>query len=240
MSDQDPTVTPFSAEPTPAVEPAPAPVQDPVPVAPSFQIPEAVKSLVGEGMKYATPEDALQSIPHAQSHIEKLEEELASVREDLIKRKAVEDVLQEINKTPSESVSEPQITQEQLDALIESKLATKESMAIAKANTNEVVSKFVDVYGDKDKAQEVYTQKAADLGIPVDTINNLAATSPKAVYELFGISPTKESAPVKLNSNVNSEAAINNARAPVAPKSVMGQSTHAADIAAWRASAPTE
>lgn len=246
MSDQLDTatpVTPFSAEPAAPVAPVtaePAQVQDHVPTAPSIQIPEAVQSFVGEGKKYATPEDALQSIPHAQHHIERLEEEMASLREDLSKRAAVEEVLAEINKKPVDIPSEPQLTQEQLDALIDNRLATKEAQTIAQKNTSEVVNKFIEAYGDKEKAIEVYTKKAADLGIPVETINNLASTSPKAVFELFGMKPESTPPPTKINSNVNSEAVVNNqVQAPVV-KTVMGRSTYTDDIAAWRASAPTK
>lgn len=236
-------VTPFSAEPAAPVAPVvpaePVAVQDPVP-APSIQIPEAVQGFVGEGKKYATPEDALQSIPHAQHHIERLEEEMASLREDLSKRAAVEDVLAEINKKPVDTPSEQPLTQEQLDALIDNRLATKEAQTIAQANTSEVVNKFIGIYGDKDKAVEVYTQKAADLGIPVETINNLAATSPKAVYELFGMTPEQTPPPSKISTNINSEAVVNNpVQAPVV-KTVMGQSTYKDDIAAWHAAAPTK
>jgi len=244
MTDQS-QATPFTAEPVVAapVEPvAPvqaAEVQDPVPVAPAFQLPESVKNLVGEGMKYATPEDALNALPHAQSHIENLEQEMANLREDLSKRIAVEDVLKEINKTTPESVTAPQLTPDQLDELIDNRLSTKEAQAVAQSNTAEVVSKLSEVFGDSDKANEVYKQKAADIGVSVDYLNELTSKSPKAVFELFGIKPTNVS-PAKINSNINSEAVFNQAPAPQAPKSVMGRSTHKDDISAWQAAAPTE
>ena len=236
--------TPFTEENAPVVpaEPVtPALVQDPVqvPVTPVFQIPEAVRGLVGEGMKYATPEDALQSIPHAQHHIETLQEEMAGLREDLSKRKAVEEVLQEINKTPTPE-AEPQLTPEQLDALIDKRLTTKEAQTVAQSNTDSVVSKLSEVYGDKDKANEMYQQKAKDLGLSVDYLNNLTATSPMAVFELFGIKSVNESPVSKINSNVNSEAVFNQAPVKEEVGSVMGGSTNAKDIAAWNACAPTE
>jgi len=244
MTDQV-QATPFQESPASAPEApvkvdAPEQVQDQVQAAPAFQIPETVKDLVGEGMKYATPEEALQSIPHAQHHIENLEQEMANLREDLSKRKTVDEVLQEINKMPTESKAEPQLTQEQLDALIDTKLATKEAQTVAKSNTDSVVKKLSEVYGDKGKAEEVYIQKANDLGLSVDYVNSLAATSPKAVFELFGINSVNESPAPKINSNINSEAVINQAPAKQERMSVMGGSTNAKDIAAWNACAPTE
>jgi len=233
--------TPFTQEPvTPVVTEPVVEVQDPVQAAPIFQVPETVKNLVGEGMKYRTPEEALQSIPHAQHHIENLEQEMANLREDLAKRKAVEDVLQEINKIPTDSVTEPQLTPEQLDELIDTRLATKEAQTVAKSNYSEVANKLTEVYGDKAKAEEVYGQKAKDLGLSVDYINSLAAQSPKAVFELFGINTVQESTVHKINSNINSEAVFNQAPAKEPVKSVMGGSTHSKDIAAWNAAAATE
>ena len=46
-------------------------------VAPQTQqpsLPEEVMALVGTGKKYATPEDALKSVPHAQAHNARLEQ----------------------------------------------------------------------------------------------------------------------------------------------------------------------
>lgn len=237
----------FTQEATPVAQPATPADQQPVaqPVtptpAPVFQVPEAAQGLVGEGKKYASPEDALVALPHAQSHIETLELEMVTLREDLAKRKAVEDVLEEINKKPTDTVTEPQFTPEQLDALIENKLIAKDAQAVAQSNISEVVNMFVQEFGDKEKAEAIYDQKAKELGLNVDYINNLAATSPKAVFRLFGMESKTQSTPTRLTSNVNSEAVINQAPATPAPAStVMGRSTHKDDMAAWRAAAPTE
>jgi len=237
MTDQ--VATPFvEQEAAPAA--APVAVPDQVPAAPAFAIPEAVQGIVGEGKKYATAEEALQSIPHAQHHIDQLEGEMANMREDLAKHKAVEEVLQEINKTPTEQVTEPQLSQEQLDALIDNRLTAKTVKDQQDANVSEVVDKFVVLYGDKEKAQEAYIKKAADLGLTLEQLNTLSASSPQAVYEMFGMVKSDAPAPTRVHSNVNSEAQINSQQAPEAPKSVMGRSTHKDDIAAWNASKPTE
>lgn len=236
------TVTPFTPEPATTVtdQVAPvAPVAPVTPVAPVFQIPDVAKELVGEGKKYSTPQDALAALPHAQSHISKLEEEMATLRETLATRDSAAEVLEAINNKTPEEATAPQFDPTQLDALIESKLTAKEAQAVKDANVSSVVNTFVEQYGDKEKAQEIYLQKAADLGLTVEHVNSLAATSPAAVYELFGFKPTT-STPSKITSNVNSEAVINNAQTPAPVKSVMGGSTHKDDIAAWNAAKPTE
>lgn len=226
-------VTPAAASETPV-----APVQDPVPA--QFQIPEVVQDLVGEGKKYSTPEAALQSIPHAQHHIEQLEQEMASLREDLTNRKAVEEVLAEINKTPTETEAQPQLTQEQLDALIDNRLTVKQQLEQTKSNMDTVKETFLSHFGDADKSFEAYTGKAAELGMSVEQLNQLAATSPKAVFEMFGLEKQTQSTVTKVSTNVNSEAVVNTNVQQAPAKSVMGGSTVRDDIAAWRASAPTE
>lgn len=242
MADQ-PQATPFTAEPAPVVtaEQTVAPVADPQPeVTPAFVLPETVKGLVGEGMKYATPEAALESLPHAQHHIDNLEQEMSNMREDLAKRKSVEEVLQEINKTTTGSEVEPQLTQDQLDALIDSRLQARTAQDIRDANTNEVKKTFVNNFGDNEKANEAYNQKAKELGISIEELNTLSATSPKAVFSMFGLKQVSQIPATKIDTNINSEAVIPNVAPVQAPTSVMGQSTYSKDIAAWNAAAPTE
>lgn len=232
-------VTPFTeGNAAPAATPAtqePTKVQDPAPVVntePKFDIPDTVKEFIGEGKKYASIEAALASIPHAQSHIATLEGEMGELREDLIKRKTAEEILAEINKKPTEEQTIPQFDPSQLDALIENKMAAKEQQVVRQANVSTVVDKFAEVYGDKAKAEEVYINKAKELGLSIDYLNNLAATSPKAVFELYGIKSVG-GIPAKVHSDVNTEA-----DPPVQPKSqpksVMGGVTNKEMVTAWK------
>lgn len=237
MTDQvESQATPFSEGVTTVADPQPvATTPEPItPVEPVFQVPDAAKDLIGDGKKYSTAEDALNALPHAQNHILKLEDEMASLREKIAKTEAVEDVLQEINKTPPAQVAEPQLTPEQLDALIDNRLATKEVESVKATNQSQVVDKFIQMYGDKDKAEAAYLQKAQDLGLTVEHVNSLASTSPKAVFELFGFKPEQTIA-TRITPSINSEAVINNAPEQTQAKSVMGVSTHKDDIAAWNA-----
>ena len=63
---------------------------------PLFQIPTEAAELVGDGKKYSSVEDALKSVPHAQKHIQTLESELATLKEELMKRRTTEELLDEI------------------------------------------------------------------------------------------------------------------------------------------------
>lgn len=50
-------------------------------------VPTELQELVGQGKKYATLDDAIKSVPHAQTHIAKLEQEAAQLREELQKER---------------------------------------------------------------------------------------------------------------------------------------------------------
>jgi len=242
----DPVETPFTDAVTPAtpVEPvapvAPvitAPVQDPAP-APAFVVPESVQGLVGEGKKYATPQDALQALPHAQGHIEKLEQEMANLREDLAKRKAMEDVLEQINKPPVQADPVPQ-DPAQLDALIDQHMQAKEQKAQEANNIKSVVDSMTTKFGDVTKANEAYMNKARELEMSLEELNSMCAKKPKAAFQLFGL-VSGEHSPTKIQSNINTAAQPFQVQEPQKPVSVMGQSTHKRDIDAWKAAAVSQ
>jgi len=76
------------ATPTPVEPPKPTPTA----------IPDPLKELIGEGKKYATLDKALESIPHAQAHIQRLEEESRQLREQVASAKAVGEVYETVQE----------------------------------------------------------------------------------------------------------------------------------------------
>lgn len=244
MTDQ--VATPFEDQtvPTNTEDQKPAPAAAPTEVQkPTVQIPEGLDEWIGEGKKYSSVEDALRSIPHAQNHIDKMQDENAEVRETAAQLRErlekVEDLVQTISKKPS-GESETPLTPDQLDELIETRLTLKEQRDLATANVNNVKETLISNFGDAEKANEAYKQKAADLGLSFSALNALSAESPEAVYTMFGLTKKSDPAPTKIHTDVNSEAGVHTQVVDTKPKSVMGQSTHVDDINAWRAAAPTE
>jgi hypothetical protein len=69
-----------------------------------FEIPTEAQDLVGEGKKYASAEDALRSVPHAQKHIQTLEAEMAELKEELAKRKTTQELLDELKSETRQPV----------------------------------------------------------------------------------------------------------------------------------------
>ena len=173
---------------------------------PEFQIPTEAVDFVGDGKKYNSIEDALKSVPHAQKHIQTLESELATLKEELTKRKTAEELLDELKsgiQQPENTTQSAGIDQDTITNLLNQTLENREKQAKAKSNADAVARKFVEKYGDK--AEEVYNKIAQESGLNVQQLNNLAASSPNVVLKLSGLEGS--STPVgKSSSSVNTEA----------------------------------
>lgn len=216
---------------TPVQEPTQETVQqDTQPKA--FEIPTEAQELVGEGKKYQSPEDALKSVPHAQKHIETLESELASVREELTKRQTTQELIDELKsgvQTPAQTVQSGELNQDNVMDLVNQTIATREANAKAESNAQTVAAKFTEQYGDK--AEDTYNSIAKELNLSVKQLNELAATSPTVVLKAAGLSAAK--APVASSSgDINTEALSQTAKPTDLSAKVAGGSTKDL-LAAW-------
>lgn len=216
---------------TPVQEPTQETVQqDTQPKA--FEIPTEAQELVGEGKKYQSPEDALRSVPHAQKHIETLESELASVREELSKRQTTQELIDELKsgvQTQAQTVQSGELNQDNVMDLVNQTIATREANAKAESNAKSVAAKFTEQYGDK--AEDTYNSIAKELNLSVKQLNELAATSPTVVLKAAGLSAAK--APVASSSgDINTEALSQQAKPAELSAKVEGGSTKDL-LAAW-------
>lgn len=146
-----------------------------------------VADYVGEGKKYKSVEEALSSIPHAQTHISKLEADNKQLRESQqALQNKLESLLTNVNTgtmqsaTPTATVAANNVDIEKLvrDALVKTQLEAQ-----AQTNSNTVANKLRQIYADK--AEVVYAERAQELGMSVDDLNILSARSPTAVLALF-------------------------------------------------------
>ena len=177
-------------------------------VIPEVALPTEVAELVGEGKKYRTAEDALKALPHAQGHIKTLEEEAKQLREELAKRKAAEELLEEFKASGvlggnRQEPAEP--ANVNYEEIVASVLAKKEAATTAQKNISTVVSTFTEAFGDKTKGEEMYNKVAEESGLSIAALNQLAATSPEAVMRLAGITKKQESVPGKVQGTMNAE-----------------------------------
>lgn len=219
-----------------SVEPTPNPsVTPPTPTV----VPDHLKELIGEGKKYATLDKALESIPHAQAHIQKIEEDNKALREEMAKRVAAEEVYEKLMDSfqRGEGVTPPVapvVDEASIASLIERKLAAKEEERIAAQNVQHVKEAMLAKYGEK--AQEMYEAKAKELGVGVNFLNDLVRKSPKVADELFGLKPREAAVGNTPPGSINT-AALNN-RPPTPPSAKVQGNTTDALVSAWRAAKP--
>lgn len=136
--------------------------------------------------KYADVNTALSSIPHAQSHISSLEKQVAQLQEELTKRQGMEEVLERIKATPETNPEQPSANSldaaqlsEAFNAFADQREQARAALENEIAFSNQLREKF------GDKAKEVLTQKAQELGISPDFMQSLAQKSPKAALKYF-------------------------------------------------------
>ena len=201
---------------------------------PEFQIPTEAVDFVGDGKKYNSVEDALKSVPHAQKHIQTLESELATLKEELTKRKTAEELLDELKsgiQQPENTTQSVGIDQDKITELLNQTLENRDRQTKAKANADSVARKFVEKYGDK--AEEVYNRVAQESGLNAQQLNSLAASSPNIVLKLSGLEGV--STPVgKPTSTVNTEALMGKADTSTLSARVKPGATTKDLISAWK------
>lgn len=218
---------------TPDTPPIVAPLV--IPTAPV--IPQEMIELVGVGKKYATVDDALKSVPHAQKHITTLEAELLAAKTELEKRRTAADLLEEMKAGFSSTtipVATGTITPENITQIVEQALQQKEDNKTSTANVSTVTAAFIAKYGDK--AEEFYNNLALESGLSVQTMNKLAATSPTAVLKLAGFTKAPLEPVGKLKSSINTEGVKPASDVNTSAK-VQGASTKDL-VTAWRNAAP--
>lgn len=202
-------------------------------------VPDHLKELIGEGKKYASVEKALESLPHAQSHIQKIEQENAELRQRMAEAVAAEEVYKKLtesmNPNSSATPKAVELDEASIATILEKTLTKREQEQVAAANVNRVKEALVGKYGDK--AQEMYAAKAKELGVGVDFLNEVVRRSPKAAEELFGIKP-KEKAPASSTPGGVNTAAFDNNRPPAKPQ--RGPLSGGDLLSAWRAAKPKE
>ena len=200
-----------------------------------FEIPTEAQELVGEGKKYASAEEALRSVPHAQQHIKTLEEEMAQLKEELSKRKTTQELLDELKsgvKSAEYTTQEVGLSQDKIMEMVNQTLKQNEIKQTAKQNAATVANKFTEQYGAE--AEEVYSRLAKELNLTTSQLNDLATRSPNVVLKLAGFEG-KTTNVARPTSSVNTEAfSKNKPQAEVSARVPRGASTRDL-VSAWKA-----
>lgn len=202
-------------------------------------LPEDVMALVGTGKKYATPEDALRSVPHAQAHIARLETEMQELRERAAQARAIDDVYEALtSRQQSEQVQTAQapiVDERFIDAVLERKLEEQKRAEEKRANMSKVKDVLTAKFGDK--APDVFKKKAEELGINEGFLTDLAAKSPVAALELFGANAKEKVASAVPSGSINPQAFVQNQQ-PAPHKPVMAGASTSDLLSAWRSVNP--
>jgi len=182
------------------------PVITPDPAAP-------LENLVGEGKKFATVEDLAKGKEESDKFIEQLKGEVNGLREDLDKRLTSEQVLEEINRRAAEAPrneenTSSQTSVEDISEVVRKVLTGEKDKETTESNVATANNKMVEIYG-ADKASEMVTQKASELGVGVDFLKDAAAKSPDAFFKLLGVDAKATPIPAAQSGGENTEGLHN-------------------------------
>lgn len=157
--------------------------------------------------KYGNVSDALMALKTTQEHIKTLETENAEYRTNATSATQIQEMIEGLKNSSTNSDNE-QTSQEPLDATMikDTTLNTikeYELQRTLKENRMSVGTSLSNKFGTT-KAQEVYRDKARELGLTVADLDSLAAKSPHAVLAYFGSTTQGPS-----TQNVNNASSVN-------------------------------
>lgn len=172
-----------------------------------------IKNEKGEP-KYDSLEKAIGALEASQAFIpqlkdenERLKEKLAAYEADLSKRDTVEEVISRFttSRQPQEQSHTSEVPkgldEAAVQEMLQRTLTEREKAAVASQNVSAVRNALVSKFGDK--AQEVVAAKAAELGLTMDALSSLSASSPQAVLSWFQASTQSPSgAPIRSSVNL--------------------------------------
>lgn len=187
--------------------------------------------LVGEGKKYATVEEAVKALAHAQTFIETLKSDNAHLKNELQSRITMEEFLERQNSRSNPPVipsdepkpvvpsaanvsSAPALSKEEVMQIAIEAMKAETTKATRERNVAEAVSQLEAAFGSDYKSK--VAAKAQELGVGTEFLSSLAAQSPKALLELVGATKV----PARVENNMFAPPPSNrNAAASPAPNS---------------------
>lgn len=143
--------------------------------------------------KYRDVPTALDGLRNAQQFIEQLkaearnkDNELATLRAEVDKLKAVQESIDKLGGIQKEAPQNnaQMLSPEAIADLVNQALTQRETQTIQKKNIEAVTQSLAAKFGEK--AEEQFYSKARELGLAPQEFNALAAKSPQAVLALFG------------------------------------------------------
>ncbi len=159
------------------------------------------KLVQAKGENWRDPETLAKGKLEADGYIKNLEDQLASMREDMKKQDYQSEILTQLqNKATETSAVNPEVpndntsvntqnttgavNEEDLKSLVEKTLGQRELEAKVQSNLQLVDKELEGSFGTEAKAQ--IEKKAQELGMSIDRLRDIAAESPNAFFALIG------------------------------------------------------
>lgn len=152
-------------------------------------------SMIGDGKKYRSVEDADKALYHQEQHIKKVEEDNARLKAAAEKHTTLEDVKAILSNNKQEGSQAQATSGTQTDNATMTADAVKEAAkrvyfeegqrAREESNRLAVANQLVKTYGTEARAKEVLVAKARELDMTVEKFQAWAKESPKAVLEIL-------------------------------------------------------
>ena len=169
------------------------------------------KLVEAKGDNWKDPEVLAKGKIEADGYIKELEGQLSNMREDLSKQDYAKDLLEQLqnkaadptnakNAMPnndtggtSEGNTNPNLSEEDLKSLVERTLTERDKDSVVKQNLNLVNEEMEKSYGT-DASAKIH-DKAKELGLTIERMQEIAAESPTAFFNLIG-EPKKDFKPM--------------------------------------------
>ena len=169
------------------------------------------KLVEAKGDNWKDPEVLAKGKIEADGYIKELEGQLSNMREDLSKQDYAKDLLEQLqnkaadptnakNAMPnndtggtSEENTNPSLSEEDLKSLVERTLTERDKDSVVKQNLNLVNNEMEKSYGTD--ASTKIQNKAKELGLTLERMQEIAAESPTAFFNLIG-EPKKDFRPM--------------------------------------------
>lgn len=160
-----------------------------------------LEEYVGEGKKFKDAEDLAKGKAHSDAFIYRLQKEQEELRKELNARIKLEEFMDRMNSQNTSGANQSTQTDgtgsqtngtassatspDEIEALIEQRLAQREAEAKARENIEAARSKLQEVFGENYQAE--LESRTKSLGLTKEFVSNLAKTQPKALFALLGV-----------------------------------------------------
>lgn len=184
--------------------------------------------------KYDDVNKALEALKASQEYIPTLKEENEKLKQELEKRESVEDVVKRLqgNQTTEETTKVQSLDEEAVQSLVNNVLSQREAQSVEAQNMLLVTQSLTQKYGEK--AKEVISSKANELGTTPNDLKEMARKQPKVFLALFGQSTSGVSTNPTTSSTQSTISKEQSLKPETPKKSVLAGARTEDLVSEWR------